>query len=395
MAAICFAGGDASRLVVFSFALAARPVGFLVALAEPGSMNASIGAASIARRDCPRLRVPGELAVVWDESLHPFTRSLASIVEALCKADGPVLMLQSATAGGKLEQIAHATRELSARLIRADGGSRERHWSIADVDFEKYFATFSSSSRKSLRQTQRQLVKSMDGHLRVATYRHVDEVDEYFAAATEISSKTYQWQNLGLGMRNRDFVLRRLRVAAELGFMRCHLLFCRDQPVAFSEGFAVGGVYLESQTGYLPEMARHSVGTVLTLEMMREVLAAGGEPWSFDWQSGNDSYKRTFSNVTRLERTLYLLPRSFGWRVFSTCFGFTQACNHAVQQVRTFMGRVSMARYRAALMKLLSATVAKLHRAISRLTRFGNRQAWLLPVADHDFNFVAEVLVRF
>jgi hypothetical protein len=54
-----------------------------------------------------------------------------------------------------------------------------------------------------------------------------------------------------------------------------------------------------------------------------------------------------------------------------------------------------MARYRAALMKLLSATVAKLHRAISRLTRFGNRQAWLLPVADHDFNFVAEVLVRF
>jgi hypothetical protein len=336
MVAICFSGGDASRLVVFSFARAGRPAGCIVGLTEPSQLKARLGPLTLARHGGTRLRIPSDQAVLWDDDVCPFTRALPNIVATLCAPGEPTLMLQSAVGNGPLSQIASTATRAQARLVHTAEEPRERHWAITELGFDGYFATFSSKSRESFRQSQRKLSKAMGGQVRLESFTAVADVERFFAAAESISRQTYQWNELGLGLKNREFVLRRLRAAAELGFLRCHILYCQDKPVAFSEGFAAGGVFLAYQTGYLPELAKLSVGTVQTLEIMKELLGAGGRRWCLDWQSGDGDYKRRISNHSATETTLYLLPRSLRCRVFSACLAMAHAGNHAWQRVNTW-----------------------------------------------------------
>lgn len=341
MVAMCFAGGDASRLVVFSFAYAGRQAGFLVALAEKSSLVARLGRFPISRCNGLRLRIPGDQAVVWDENVYPFARALPDLVSVVCAPAEPMLMLQSAVAGGPLDQLARAADQSRARYMRTAEEPRERYWAVTDQSYDKFFATFSAKSRESFRQSQRKLAKAMDGQVRLESYTRPEEVEKFFAIAESISRQTYQWQQLGLGMSNHDFILNRLHTAARLGIMRCHVLYCRDQPVSFSEGFAVGGVFLAFQTGYLPDMAKLSVGTVQTLEIMKEILGAGGQRWCFDWQSGSGEYKRRISNITATETTMYLLPRGLRWKMFSASLEFAHHCNALGKRV---MGKLRQAR---------------------------------------------------
>jgi hypothetical protein len=334
MVAICFAGGDASRLVVFSFSHGGRPAGFVVALAEKSTVEAHVGRFSIARREGLRLRIPGELAVVWDERVLSFSSALPTLVDVICAPGEPMLVLQAAIAGGRLEQLARSSKQAHARIMRTAEEPCERFWAVTDLSFDKFFATFSGKSRESFRQSQRKLGKAMDGQVRLECYRRPEEVEKFFAIAEGISRQTYQWQQLGLGMSNHDFILNRLHTAARLGIMRCHVLYCRDQPVAFSEGFSAGGVFLAFQTGYLPEMSKLSVGTVQTLEIIKEILGAGGARWCFDWQSGGGDYKRRISNVTAVESTYYLLPRGLRWTFFSSCLEIAHGCNLLAKRVR-------------------------------------------------------------
>ncbi len=127
----------------------------------------------------------------------------------------------------------------------------------------------------------------------------------------------YQWRLLDLGLRDAASLTARLTLAAERGWMCCYISYCRTVPVAFMLGYLYRGVYHYTDVGYDPDWAGWSVGSILQMEAMRDLLAREDRPDRFDFSTGHGSHKARFGNVSRRETNLLLLRRSLcnGWLV--------------------------------------------------------------------------------
>ena len=103
--------------------------------------------------------------------------------------------------------------------------------------------------------------------------------------AVAISKKTYQWHLLGLGLRKPDELERTLAAMARRGWTRCYLLECGGVATAFMIGYLYAGTYYYVDVGFDPDWEKWSVGTVLHLEVLRD-LVGGNAARSFDFSSG-------------------------------------------------------------------------------------------------------------
>jgi GNAT acetyltransferase-like protein len=294
---------------------------------------------SFITRRITRMRIPGDRAIVWDENLQPFPLAAREMAVAI-RGDGrTVLLVQSVIPGGRLEQLAaHLGAKAGYNTVLAEG-RQERFLSVTDQPYEEYFAGLSSGTRDSFKYAQRRLAKFMDGDVRHERFERPEDVERFYALAEAVSRQTYQWQELGMGMKQREFVLPRLHLAARLGFLRCYVLFCRGEPVAFWESYSTGGVFLTYQTGYLPSLGKYSVGTVLTLAMLRDLLAGGGQRWTIDWLTGSSDYKKRLSTTTVEEHSLYLLPKRLEWMAFSASFAASNVLHSLGTRVKTWLQR--------------------------------------------------------
>lgn len=176
--------------------------------------------------------------------------------------------------------------------------------------FEEYQQLLGNRSRKSLRYSQRRLAEHLGGALQARRFAQAHEVAEFVAAAQQISRKTYQWKLLGLGLRDAAALTARLRDAADLGWLCCYLLYCRGQAVAFMIGYLYRGVYHYIDVGYDPDWAKWSVGSVLQMEVVKDLLSGRDRPDRFDFSTGFGTHKARFGNTSRREMNVLLLKRS-------------------------------------------------------------------------------------
>ena len=147
------------------------------------------------------------------------------------------------------------------------------------------------------------------GNLSLTRCSDVDQIPDFVRRAVAISRKTYQWHLLGLGLRNADELTQTLTVMARHGWTRCYLLECNGVATAFMVGYLYAGTYYYVDVGFDPEWEKWSVGTVLHLEVLRDLMEGGGRAQSFDFSSGSGIHKKRFSNESRTEANYLLVPR--------------------------------------------------------------------------------------
>lgn len=188
------------------------------------------------------------------------------------------------------------------------GDSYEHYFADLPESFVEYEDQLGSRSRKSLRYSRRKLAEHVAGAVRTRRFEYPAEVPDFVAAAQAISRKTYQWNLLGLGLRDDKALAARLRLAAEHGWMRCYLLYCSGQPVAFILGYLYRGVYHYTDVGYDPDWAKWSVGSALQMDVMKDLLSEPERPDRFDFSTGFGTHKARFGNFSRREANFLLLP---------------------------------------------------------------------------------------
>jgi CelD/BcsL family acetyltransferase involved in cellulose biosynthesis len=76
------------------------------------------------------------------------------------------------------------------------------------------------------------------------------------------------------------------------------VLWCGEEPLAFHFGAADGRTCLYGLTSYAPHEGKHSPGTLLVLELARQLRAEGFA--CLDLTPGSDPYKQRFATGTRL-----------------------------------------------------------------------------------------------
>lgn len=193
------------------------------------------------------------------------------------------------------------------------------HWRYIDSQYRHYYLPTNSSYRDYL--------QSMSGKTRSTLNRKVNLVARtnpegyfrvfddgagmanFYPEALRISRKSYQYRLLGQGLPDAPEFLRHISDAADQGRLLGFLLSVGDVPVAFNLCPLRNGVLLYDHTGYDPDYARCSPGTVL---QMKTIEAAFRHPGVsiYDLCTGEGRHKELFTDRSILCANVYYLPGS-------------------------------------------------------------------------------------
>jgi Acetyltransferase (GNAT) domain len=226
------------------------------------------------------------------------------------------------------------------------------HFARLPNSFDAYLMQLGTRSRKSLQYSRNLLKRNCEGNVVAVCFDTVEVVDRFLSEAIEISKTTYQWRLLGLGLRNREELSDLFRFAAERGWLRCYILYCKNAPVAFMVGYHYENCFFYIDVGYDPEWAKYSVGSVLQLEVMEDLYRRDNTPTLFDFSTGHGPHKSRFGKESREEVNMLLLPTTPGNRMLAAAwrsvdgmldltsrtldnFGLKQSVKKAIRGIKT------------------------------------------------------------
>ncbi|GAA0369680.1 hypothetical protein GCM10009092_37430 [Bowmanella denitrificans] len=194
-------------------------------------------------------------------------------------------------------------------------GAPYMHQSINFPDsIEGYFQQMSSRSRKSVQYSYRKLGKEFDVEL--FTCDEAQHIETFLDYAISISMKTYQWNLLGLGLRDRNGLRHTLQKWNRLGGLRSYILLCDGIPVAFMLGHIYHSCYYYIDVGYDPDWGQYSVGSVLQLHVIEQLYGLSSVPKTFDFSVGYGEHKARFGNHQQEEVNMLLMPATMRNRIF-------------------------------------------------------------------------------
>jgi CelD/BcsL family acetyltransferase involved in cellulose biosynthesis len=167
-----------------------------------------------------------------------------------------------------------------------------RHYAALDRGFETYLGGFSAKTRQSLKRKRRKLEERSGGALDVRAYTRPDDMAEFHRHARAVSALTYQERRLDAGLPAD--ALPEMQALAARDEVRGWLLFLDERPVSYLYAPARGETLVYAYLGYDPDYADLSVGTVLQLEAMRQLMEERRFRW-FDFTEGDGQHKRQFA----------------------------------------------------------------------------------------------------
>ncbi|MBF0454221.1 MAG: GNAT family N-acetyltransferase [Magnetococcales bacterium] len=204
--------------------------------------------------------------------------------------------------------------------------------------YEAYLAGLGASSRKTFLYRQRRLYRVCEGVVALRRFSQPEEVEGFLDGAVAVSQKTYQWQLLGLGLRNRKGLARRLDFAAKRGWLCSYLLYCQEKPVAFMLGYHHGRCYHYIDVGFDRDWGKHSVGSVLQLEVMADLYRLEVPPERFDFSTGFGEHKARFGNREEAEVNLLLFPKNLSNQALVTSYRGFEWCMEGLLGLLERMG---------------------------------------------------------
>lgn len=267
----------------------------------------AVGEITVFRRPLRSLTLVHDfLANGGPELRRELARALLDTFSRRLGADEGVFLDGLPTSSVLLELIANSTFARQLLTIRL-GDPFEHQFARLPASFRDYEAQLGSHSRLNLRHRRKRLLAHVSGELRTARYTEISGIEEFITAAQKISQTTYQWRLLGLGLRDRAELRGALTRAARHGWLRSYILYCRSEPVAFMLGYLYRRTYHYMDVGYDPAWAKWGVGSILQMDVMKDLIEDPQRPEIFDFSTGYGDHKARFGNTSRTEINLLLL----------------------------------------------------------------------------------------
>ena len=286
-------------------------VGYAPLIARPARLRPSIGERTVASWQIQRLTLVGcplFSAAVRDRE-RSFTLGLLAAIRRDLPARAAIFVL-GGRADSALFKLLTERAKSQPFLVAGYGSPYQRRLIELPDSFDDYLASLGKSTRRDLRRCEKRPQKTAGTTLRIARYTASDDVEPFLDTAVALSKKTYQWKDLGLGLRDRTSLARQLRVAAEHGWMLCYILFRNEEAIAYQLGYSYGDCYFTHDTGFDPDWADLRPGTSMDLTILRDQIERYPDIRWGDFLYGDSFKKQRLSNSARLERNFYLLPRT-------------------------------------------------------------------------------------
>jgi CelD/BcsL family acetyltransferase involved in cellulose biosynthesis len=210
--------------------------------------------------------------------------------------------------------------------------------------FDAYLKQLGSRTRSDLRSTRKKFIADVNDRYRTRCFRAPDEVPDFVVDAIAVSQKTYQYELLGSGLRDREALERRYRATALHGWFRSYILYVEEKPVAFQAGHVYRGRYHAQEIGYDPEWARQHVGIFLHTEIVADLAASGEAVTWFDFGIGTSQHKQRLSTDSTLGGYFYLIPDTWRGSLMANSLRATNSASAVVGAVLERFGLRQKAR---------------------------------------------------
>jgi len=301
-----FFAGETNNLWIYALSQGGRHCGLAPFLRRHWSFKWQIGELTLADWPLTRFRLlGGEIDFPCDEAAYDLLFGELANGSQGCDA----LHLEEIPVDSFLWRYLNESRFIRKSFLRYEPEPPAgRPMLRFQGTFEQYMGKFSSKHRKNLNREVRKVREGGLGEMSFVRYEALGEVDVFLDQAVELSRKTYQWALHQRGLSATELLRSRLRFAAERGWMRCYLLSCGGTPAAFLLGFQHRGRFLFHEIGFDPELAKHSVGTVMQL-LAIEDLFNYNTPEILDFGEYG-RYKEAFSTESFLQGKILLFKKT-------------------------------------------------------------------------------------
>jgi hypothetical protein len=175
---------------------------------------------------------------------------------------------------------------------------------------EEFYRGLSPKVRKNQKWQAKKLVSHFSGAVRIRCFREVAELDQMIQDVEHIAKRSYQ-RGLGVGFVDSPATREGLRLKAEKGWLRGHVLYLAERPCAFWLGDVNRTTLGSDYVGYDSEFASHSPGMYLFMKVIEGLCNGNSEGVTeIDFATGYAQYKEVLSNRKWEEESVYIFAPS-------------------------------------------------------------------------------------
>lgn len=187
--------------------------------------------------------------------------------------------------------------EALVQALRRHGFAAETYFqydnyfcNVESLDFAAYYASRSSRTQNTIRRKEKKLNKAHRTDIRL-----VNRFDEQAVAGyNAVYGKS--WKN---AEQYPGFIDALCRLASNLGLLRMGVLTVDGTPAAAQLWFLSGRTAIIYKLAYDEDYKEHSVGSILTRDMMESALSEDGVH-EFDYGVGSEPYKKEWMEDKRV-----------------------------------------------------------------------------------------------
>ncbi len=222
--------------------------------------------------------------------------------------------------------------------------------------YEEYLKKFSVKSRYNLTRELKKFQAA--GEVELIEVTTLEQAKNFAELATQISHKTYQYNLLGLGIRNQTEFQARLCFLAQYGWLRSYLLKFNGIACSFLIGYQDAENYYYMDVGYDPEYSKYGVGKMLLLLALQRMFLSN-PPKYFDFGMSGGGHKDFFANFSYQDITVFLFSKRpyplLGYWIYKSLFTLTDVIKWVLERLA------------------IKNTVKRIIRRLSRLTKIFKR----------------------
>ena len=153
---------------------------------------------------------------------------------------GEVLCFEALPTASRLHRIIVADPEIHKNFqVLYLQKPYAHHFARLPNSFDAYLMQLGTRSRKSLQYSRNLLKRECEGNVAAVCFNTVEGIKKFLDDAIEISKTTLSVAIAWTGLRNREDLKDLYRFAAEHGWLRCYILYCKNTPMAFMVGYHI------------------------------------------------------------------------------------------------------------------------------------------------------------
>lgn len=324
-------GWPQNELLVMSDREGSALKGIATFLVSRAPLVYSLGSLVLARQSVRQLKLFQGMTSSHRDRASAIDKCLNALSKVIAGSD--VIFIGAIPIGSELHQVLRDRHSLARRAFHIlPWGGETQHCRIRwSGNYEQYLASLGKVTRKDLRRSSRALFSNPSLKCEVRRFQTPHDVETFLSDGIEISDKTYQKRDLGLGIRRGDAVERVIRFAAARNAFLGYILYINGAPAAFEYAFVCGGTCTMKQAGYDPVWARHHIGSVLFCEVLRDFERIGLAADRLDLMPDINLFKLRTTNEKAQIQHAYLFPKTLTGTVRFAALSLIDAVSRAIR----------------------------------------------------------------